>query len=177
MKNKLEEFLYNNMVDINNGDWDLLFAKAVSHDISPYTLQKVLHKANIQYKITGFSTGKIVFQLDNFNMYDLQRIAGSIYFGIDFDVVEDAKTNEYIKVSDPSRFEIYYDKINFINLLYTKMMLDLSYNDTSTYDKLFNIWYISGQGDSLFENLLEGRFDRNALPAYSLLTKNEINWG
>lgn len=179
MKNKLEEFLYNNIVDINNGDWDLLFAKAVSHDISPYTLQKVLHKANVEYRLTGFSRGKIISQLDNFSMYDLKQIAERVFIDreLDFEVVKDAKNNNYIKVSGYTTFPIYYDRINFIITIHNVIMESLFIDNSYIYDILFTHWLIDGQDDHLFQNLMEGRFDAKALPVSQFLMKSEINWG
>ena len=183
MDKKIKDFIYDNNLLINTNNWDELFAKAVNKGISIFDLQKLLHKANVEYKLSDHSSGDIISQLDNMNMDELRELATDIDIAIDigtdfyFEVVEDAKTNEYIEVDMGSNV-MYYDKENFINMLYSVILIKIFlYDNSVSYDRLFRHWNISGEGDKLFNDLLDDKFKANLLPRYYSLSRGQINWG
>ena len=175
MYKTLKEFIKDNKKLIDNEDYNQLFKQLELNDMPPFDLQKLLAQANINYTIQDHTSGSIIDQLNKFNIDDLVEIGTDLLsddYG--FEVVEDKNSNKYI-ANHITYKPIYYDKDNFIKMLYYTIMEALYDDETFYYDVIFSNYGIDGRGDFLFDKLLHNNYiDMSSLP--DIQTIHKIDW-
>ncbi len=175
MYKTLKEFIKDNKVFIDNEDYTQLFKKLCLNDMPPFDLQKLLAQAKINYELYDHTSGPIMDQLNTFTIDDLVEIGTDLLsddYG--FEVVEDKYSNKYI--ADHITYKpTYYDKDNFIKMLYCTIMESLYDDENFYYDIIFYNYGIDGRGDLLFDDLLyNNHISLDKLP--DIQTINKIDW-
>ncbi len=175
MYKTLKDFIKDNKIFIDNEDYTQLFKQLYLNDMPPFDLQKLLAQAKINYKLYDHTSGSIMNQLDTFNMDDLVEIGTDLLsddYG--FEVVEDKYSTKYI-ANHIDYKPVYYNKDNFIKMLYDTIMESLYDDENFYYDLIFYNYGIDGRGDPLFDKLLYNNYiDMSSLP--DIQTIHKIDW-